>query len=187
MIVRRRPLTSVLGLGLAAAFLGLLAYGLVLQAPNTTLDDAVQRGERPAAPGTSRDLPRLEGPGTRSLDDYRGKVVVLNFWASWCAPCEVEAPALQRIHEQLVATGRGTVLAASYQDAITDSKRFVRRLDLSFPVVRDVDMELAAEYGTRNLPETFVIDPQGRVVAISRGQTDDRFLRDAVRRAGGVA
>lgn len=170
---------------LVVAFVGLLAYGLVLQSPNTTLDDAVQRGERPAAPGASLQSPRLEGTGTSALEDYRGKVVVLNFWASWCAPCEVEAPALQRIHRQLTSTGQGTVLAASYQDAIADSRGFIKRLGLTFPVIRDVDTKLAAEFGTRNLPETFVIDPRGRVVAVSRGQIDDAFLRDAVRRATG--
>ncbi len=168
---------------LAAALVALLAYGLVAQGDDETLDAAVKRGERPAAPGTSIERPRLDGGGTTSLADLRGKVVVLNFWASWCEPCRDEAPALQRAHEQLVKDGAGTVLGATYDDAAEDSRAFAREVGIRYPSVRDVGKKLADEYGTHGLPETFVLDREGRVVALYRGQIPADFLDRALRSA----
>jgi len=98
----------------AAALVGLLAYGLVSKGSDTTLDDAVAKGKRPAAPVSA--LPWLRRGGSGSLADYRGKVVVLNVWASWCDPCREEVPLLQRTHEQIEAKG-GLVLGLDTQDA----------------------------------------------------------------------
>ena len=158
----------------ATALVALLVYGLTATGESTTLDDAVLRGNRPAAP--SRVLPKLGG-GTGSLADYRGKPVVLNFWASWCEPCEVEAPVLERVNARLRRAG-GTVLGVTVQDATPDSGRFVEEFDLTFPSLRDVDGKLGKDYGRTGVPETFIIDRQGRIVAISRGQVDDKFFED---------
>src|SRR5918998_6956515 len=81
------------------ALLALLAYGLASSDPDRDIDRAVAAGERDEAPELS--LPQLDGEGERSLSDYRGKVVVLNFWASWCGPCREESPLLQRWHERI--------------------------------------------------------------------------------------
>jgi len=115
------------------------------------------------------------------LVDYRGKVVVLNFWASWCTPCTDEAPLLQRTQRQL--GGQGTVLGATYNDIPGDSTDFERKYHVTYPSVRDVGLKLAQDYNTHALPETFVIDRNGKVVAISRGQVSERFLSSAVRKA----
>jgi cytochrome c biogenesis protein CcmG, thiol:disulfide interchange protein DsbE len=157
----------------AGALVALLVYGLVAVGESTTIDDAVARGERPAAP--SRPLPRLDG-GQGSLADFRGRPVVLNFWASWCEPCEAEAPALKRAQAQLQRVG-GTVLGVTVQDATPDSRAFAKEHGLRFPSLRDVDGELGKDYGRTGVPETFVIDRRGRVAAISRGQVDDEFFR----------
>jgi len=166
---------------LAAALIGLLAYGVVQQGDDTTLDKAVSQGARPPAP--DRAMPALGAPGQRSLAQYRGKVVVLNFWASWCEPCREEAPLLKAAHARLSRTGDGTVLGVTYQDASDRSLSFLREFGLTYPNARDVGTKLAKRYGTVKLPETFIIDRRGRIAAIGRGQLNKRFLDGAIDRA----
>lgn len=167
----------------AAALVALLVYGVVQRGGDTTLDEAVKSGERPVAPGAQRQLPLLEGSGERSLAAYRGKVLVLNFWASWCEPCRAEAPLLEGVQRSLAADGAGTVLGATYNDSTDESRSFVDEFDITYPSVRDIGTKLAREFGTRALPETFVLDGEGRIVAISRGQVGKAFLDRAVARA----
>jgi cytochrome c biogenesis protein CcmG, thiol:disulfide interchange protein DsbE len=150
------PLAATLA---ALALVALLIYGVASKGGSTTLDDAVRAGKRPVAP--DRSLPVLGRPGRLSLASYRGKVVVLNFWASWCTPCRAEAPLLERIQRRLTPTG-GTVLGATYDDAAPDSLGFVREFRLTYPSVRDVGTKLA------------------RAFAISRGQVSEKFLQRAV-------
>jgi cytochrome c biogenesis protein CcmG/thiol:disulfide interchange protein DsbE len=164
------------------ALVGLLVYGVdTKDSSASSLDNAIRRGEHPPAPGATRALPALHGGAPLRIADYRGKVVVLNFWASWCTPCTAEAPLLQRMQEQLGA--RGTVLGATYNDIPGDSLGFERKQHLTYPSGRDVGLKLAQDYNTHALPETFVIDRAGRVVAISRGQVSEGFLRSAVQKA----
>jgi cytochrome c biogenesis protein CcmG/thiol:disulfide interchange protein DsbE len=154
----------------AAALVGLLVYGLMSKGEDRSIDDAVKRGKA---------LPALAAAGKRSLRSYRGKVVVLNFWASWCTPCRTETPLLERLQRQIAARG-GTVLGVNYRDTTDDANAFARQYRLSYPSLRDVDGQLAQDYGTRALPETFVIDRAGKITAVSRGQVNDRFLAQAV-------
>jgi cytochrome c biogenesis protein CcmG/thiol:disulfide interchange protein DsbE len=164
------------------ALVALLVYGVASKdSSSSALDTAVQRGQHPTAPGATRALPALHGGGELRLADYRGKVVVLNFWASWCDPCTHEAPLLQRTQEQLGA--RGTVLGATYNDVPGESTSFEREHRVTYPSGRDVGLKLAQDYNTHALPETFVIDRAGKVVAISRGEVSERFLRNAVQKA----
>jgi cytochrome c biogenesis protein CcmG/thiol:disulfide interchange protein DsbE len=161
----------------AAALVALLAYGVASQGTDSTIDDALHKGERVAAPVAS--LPRLDGSGKGSLSDYRGKVVVLNFWASWCPPCIDELPLLERTQRRLAAR-RATVLGVNYKDIPEDALGFVDRFHLSYPSLRDRDGDYAKDYGARAFPETFVIDRRGRIAALRRGPVDKDWLDETL-------
>jgi cytochrome c biogenesis protein CcmG, thiol:disulfide interchange protein DsbE len=174
----RSRLVPIVATLAGAALVGLLIYGVSTQSASRTLDQRVAEARFPPAPQPARALPRLSGGGTISLASLRGRVVVLNFWASWCEPCRFEAPLLERTQREL-ERHRATVLGVTYRDTSSDSQDFVRRYHLTFPEVRDGDGGFAGAYGTNQLPETFVIDRSGRVVAISRGEVNRSFLQRA--------
>jgi cytochrome c biogenesis protein CcmG/thiol:disulfide interchange protein DsbE len=117
--------------------------------------------------------------GTESLAGYRGRVVVLNYWASWCVPCRAEAPLLERWHRRIAPRG-GTVLGVDALDAAPDAEAFVRTFHLTYPMLRDGDGHTQKAFGVRGYPETLVLDRRGRIAAIRRGPVDDAFLRDKV-------
>ncbi|HLM86916.1 MAG TPA: TlpA disulfide reductase family protein [Solirubrobacteraceae bacterium] len=166
-----------------AGMVGLLIYGVSAQSANRTLDELVQRGLYPPAPQATQPMPVLGSAARRSLASLRGKVVVLNFWASWCTPCEAEAPMLESAQGNL-ARHDSTVLGVTYQDASPDSEAFARRFHLSYPIVRDTAGGFARSFGTRQVPESFIIDRQGRIVAISRGEIEPSFVNRALALAG---
>jgi cytochrome c biogenesis protein CcmG, thiol:disulfide interchange protein DsbE len=176
--VKRRLLPILASLA-GACLVGLLIYGVSAQSASRTLDERVARGEHPAAPEATRALPQLDGRGSGTLAAYRGKVVVLNFWASWCEPCQVEAPLLERAQSTLARDG-GTVLGVTYLDASPDSQDFVRHYHLTYPNLRDNSGAFAHSYGTDQLPESFVIDRDGHVAAVSRGEINQAFLDRAI-------
>jgi cytochrome c biogenesis protein CcmG/thiol:disulfide interchange protein DsbE len=175
----KRVAAPAVVIAVVAALIGLLIYGLVSKGDNRSLDDAVKQGKAIAAPGLTRSLPVLDAAGNRSLASYRGKVVVLNFWASWCQPCRTETPLLEKLQRQIASRG-GTVLGVNFRDTTGDANAFARKYGLTYPSLRDVDGDLAQDYGTRALPETFVIDRQGKVTAVSRGQVNAAFLDRSV-------
>jgi cytochrome c biogenesis protein CcmG, thiol:disulfide interchange protein DsbE len=159
------------------ALVVLLGYGLAAKEPDRTVDEALERGAREPAPPLV--LPRLSGAGARSLEGYRGEVVVLNFWASWCEPCREESPLLDRGHRRIEPRG-GTVLGVDALDVTTDARAFVRRYGLSYPMLRDGDGDTRESFGIIGFPETFVIDRGGRIAAVRRGPVDEAFMRSEV-------
>jgi cytochrome c biogenesis protein CcmG/thiol:disulfide interchange protein DsbE len=157
--------------------MALLAYGVTTRGSSAVLDAALARGGHPAAPALV--LPRLGGGARGSLASYRGRVVIVNYWASWCTPCRQEAPLLERWQRRIVARG-GTVLGVDTLDATGDARSFIRSHRLTYPMLRDRDGSTQGRFGVSGYPETFVIDPRGRIAALRRGPVDDAFLRRAV-------
>ena len=160
-------------LGLVA----LLAYGLASNDPDRGVDEALQRGEREQAP--ELELPKLGSDGTGALADYRGQVVVLNFWASWCKPCKDESPLLERWHRRMADRG-GTVLGVDMLDVTGDAQAFISEYGLTYPMLKDKDGDGLERFGVVQYPETFVIDRQGRIAALRRGPVDEAFMRQSV-------
>jgi cytochrome c biogenesis protein CcmG, thiol:disulfide interchange protein DsbE len=159
------------------ALLGVLAYGLAANQPDRRVEAALERGVREPAPPL--ELPRRSGGGSGSPADYRGKVVVLNFWASWCEPCREESPLLDRWHGRMKRDG-GTVLGIDVLDVTSDARDFIRKYELSYPMLRDGDGGLRESYGIVGFPETFLVDRQGRIAAVRRGPVDEAWMRTQV-------
>jgi cytochrome c biogenesis protein CcmG, thiol:disulfide interchange protein DsbE len=124
---------------------------------------------------------RVDLAGRRvGLEQYRGKVVLLNFWATWCGPCQVELPRFAAWQKTYGARGF-QVLAVSMDDSEAPVRRTVRRLHLDFPVVMG-DANLGEEYGgVLGLPITFLIDRDGRIVKRIKGGSDLKELEDSVK------
>ncbi|HEY6780640.1 MAG TPA: TlpA disulfide reductase family protein [Thermoleophilaceae bacterium] len=127
-------------------------------------------------------LPRLSG-GPRKVDlaSYRGKVVVLNYWASWCRPCREESPLLERWHQRISKQG-GLVLGVNANDVDYKARAFIREYDLTYPQLRDKSSEFVGKLGIIGFPETFVIDRKGYIAAVQRGPVTDGFMQGAVER-----
>ncbi len=158
---------------LAVGLVALLIFGVLQTSDDSSLDQAVAKGEKPMA--KSIELTSLDGSGRGQLSDYRGSVVLVNFWASWCGPCKDEAPLLNRVQQQLRAKG-GTVVGVTVDDAREASLKFVRAHGLAFPTYRDPDRALNKAFSVKGVPESFLIDPQGRIVALQRQQITQEWI-----------
>ena len=108
-------------------------------------------------------LPELGGSSDISLAAYRGKAVVLNFWASWCGPCKDEAPLLESAWNRYKNRGL-VVLGVDAQDFDVDAQRFVDNAGITYPIARDKHGSTLGHYGVTGFPETWFVDPKGRLV-----------------------
>ena len=162
----RRWVTVVLVLGAVGALGSLLSSAVLrTQGPgrgglaiNTTGRAAPIR-VRPAPPFT---LALFDG-GTLRLEDKRGRVVVVNFWASWCPPCREEAPELQAAWQAY--RGRGVVfVGVNVWDAEATARAFLRAFGITYPNGPDPKGRILIEFGVTGIPETYIIDSEGRIV-----------------------
>lgn len=158
-------------------FVLLLLTGIVLaQEPGRGLTPMEGRPEAP-------DFTLLDLDGeTHHLADYRGKVVIVNFWATWCPPCRAEMPSMQRAWEKL--RNQGVVMLGI--DVGEDEEtvfQFLADYPVEFPLLLDRDSRVVDAWGVRGLPTTFVVDPEGRLVyrAVGGREWDSPDLLEAIR------
>ena len=136
-----------------------------------------------SAPTFSLDTLNVVNSITKvSLTDYRGQVVMINFWATWCSPCREEMPAIQSVYEEYQEQGL-VVLAVNttFQDNEFDVKDFVAEYNLSFPILLDRSGDVSQQYQLRGLPSTYFIDRRGVIQAvIVGGPMKDTTIRSKI-------
>lgn len=113
--------------------------------------------------------------------DYRGKGVFLNFWGTWCKPCEREMPYMENQYK--VYKDQGVeILAVNVGEPELSVKNFVERKGLTFPVVIDKDLEVLEAYGVNPLPTTFLVDKEGKIIDIITGQLTEEMIKNHMER-----
>jgi peroxiredoxin len=132
------------------------AGGASATASATTTRKVLQLGD--AAPDFQ--LRDMEGRLV-SLEQQRGKVVLLNFWATWCGPCRVEMPAMEQLYRSLSRRDFEILAVSTDPQGAAVTRPFQRELKLSFPILHDADFRVGLTFGARTLPMTFLIDRQG--------------------------
>jgi len=130
-------------------------------------------------------LPSLDGPNLR-LQEQRGRVVMINFWATWCGPCRVEMPHLAKLYEKYRGSGF-TVLAVNIDEDPHKAAGLAKQLGMRFPVLLDTDKKVSRLYDLGTMPSTFLVDRDGRVRYVHRGYRDgyeetyDKQIRELLR------
>ncbi len=145
-------------------FLLLLISAGIAQA-NSAFSDMtiVPEAERKAAPDFLSE--NLAG-GNAGLTDYKGKLILLNFWATWCMPCRVEMPGMERLWQKYKEKDF-VIVAISNDDESSRSRieTFQKKLDLSFPILLDPESEINDQYKVSSMPTSFLIDANGKVIS----------------------
>lgn len=180
-----------------ASVLALFGWATLSAGKGSSLISKIAAGDRPAAPAFDhpvlwprtdawpRELRGTLADGLLSLEELRGRPVVVNFWASWCIPCRDEAPILNasaRAHR-----GDVVFLGIDVQDLSWDALAFLREFDTPYVSVRDVENDTYENYGLTGVPETYFLDAEGRIVAHIPGAVVRRTLEQGVSQViGGV-
>ena len=160
---------------IAAAVAVLVVLAVVFSDPQ----ESTPIGQGSPAPDFA--LPNIDG-GQSTLADYHGKVVLLNFWATWCKPCQDEMPDMERLYNSLREQGFELV-AISVDDAVEPVVAFRDQYKLTFPILHDIDMTVANAYQTHRYPESLLIDRDGKVISrfVGPRDWDDPMYVDRIR------
>jgi peroxiredoxin len=106
-----------------------------------------------------------------SLEDYRGKIILMNFWATWCLPCRIEMPSMQKLYTKFKDNGF-TILAIDLQEDADSVRSFKDQYQLNFPILLDSDGSVGEYYGVISIPTTYLIDRDGYIIGGAMGARD---------------
>jgi len=166
-------------------FLLLLGVGTAIyygfSSASITKDASDTIGPEVDAQAPDFELERIDG-GTLHLSDLRGKPVLINFWATWCAPCVLEMPNIQKYYEKY--PGQFEVVAVNADETLWSVNKFVKDIGVTFPVVLDPGLKVQALYRPRGLPTSFLIDAEGRVRTQHVGLMSEKKLAEYLERVG---
>ncbi|MBS1888355.1 MAG: TlpA family protein disulfide reductase [Actinobacteria bacterium] len=161
---------SIIAILVAVAVVALLVFGLISKG-----NSRLAVGEKAPSP----TLPKLGEPGYGSLKEYRGKWVLVNFWASWCEPCRAEAPTLTKFQQE--HGGKNfTVVGIDTQDISDDGNKFAKEFSLDYPLLHDGNGENGHEFGTTGVPENYLLEPNGKLAWFEAGPVDAKILEEHV-------
>ena len=152
--------------GVVLLAVGLLSLGLLI-----LLSEDVPPVLAPGAKAPDFSLPLLGSDEQARLSDYRGQVVLVNLWATWCKPCEEEMPSMERLRQALRDRGF-EILAISVDEKVADVEAFQAQMGLSFPIAWDPSEDVARSYQKMGLPESVLVGRDGVVVEQYRGPRD---------------
>lgn len=162
--VSRRALLTAASVGPVVMLLGILGIQLRRGSGSSSIgvNSDPQHSYLRTRPMPNFDVKSFDGRELR-LSDYRGSVVVLNFWASWCGPCRLEAPHLEDVHRRLGAAGL-VILGIDLWDDRAEAARFIEEFGITYDNAPDATGSLAIELGVVGIPETFIVDRKGVIV-----------------------
>ncbi len=172
----------LLGFGLTLG----LALGLAIQSgfPGGLLSRGSGENEVVAQIGSAApdfELERIDG-GSLSLNELRGKPVLINFWATWCGPCVVEMPSIQKYYESY--PGAFEVVAINADESRSEVVKFVEDIEVTFPVVLDPGLRIQALYRPRGLPTSYILDSQGVISSQHIGMLSEDQLEEYLAKVG---
>jgi thiol-disulfide isomerase/thioredoxin len=161
-------------------FAALILSAVAASATSVTEEEILQVGLQPLKEATEIvdfALQDLSG-ATRRLSDFSGKVVFLNFWATWCGPCRFEMPSMEKLYQRYKTKGL-EIVAVNLQEDRKSVQRFVDEYNLSFPILLDTTGRVGATYGARSIPTTYIVNREGFVIAGTIGtrewDTEDTY------------
>jgi peroxiredoxin len=168
--VKKRHVSTMLLWAMPLLLVGLVVvYGFLTRGSAGSDANTHPRVGQPVADFA---LPELQGGRRVQLSDLHGKVVFINVWATWCQPCIDEMPTIQQLYEQMRSRGLEVLTISLDPLGAQIVEPFMRRYDLSFPVLLDTKSQVEKLYGTTGVPESFIVDKNGRLVEKVIGPRD---------------